>query len=552
MRSRSADAGSDVKVRWDSGTAKMNKVLEDAACVDGVFQTDTSRHTAGRRMIEADTDGGTVLVEPREGFPTLRVAYFFAGTHRKGSIADQFAKLCRESGYGLKVCEVDIHVGGSDHDLLDRDKQEEWLARIRDGDFDFVILSPPCASWSRSQYANNLKPQPVRSKKHPWGLPGLLKADRRRAETGNTFILFAIRAIVTATEAKRRGVYIRTLLEHPEDLGKTPRGTPASIWQLDQLRKAHGEFPHVSVAGHQCPFGADRAKPTRLMSDIEEFAEFGFPGWPIFDHDDQYLGPLPKSCGHRHRDKMIGRTPQGGYYTSPTAAYPPDMCAFIALRFFNDFCNKFPAPCGGGVSSTKRSGRVSTPDDSKRRRRTVESTHLQAHSNEQSTSSRDGITEVKNLGSSDNRRARPRDDREDNSQNGIEHGKSGRESLREDVCISDLQFGPTLVTQEVVEEATERANEKGVGRPIKDGLEDDKGLSDSEVDEPMDPSTKEDRHDGGDVTTDEEPELPGTRRPKYGEGWWGRGPEQFEQHHVKTCDISNAQNLKTYTVVWQI
>ena len=133
------------------------------------------------------------------------------------------------------------------------------MARIAAGDFHFVILSPPCSSWSRAQYANNLKPHPVRCKKHPWGNPGLLRADRRRAENGNAFILFSIRAITTATAAKRRGIYVRTLLEHPEDLGRTPRGTPAAIWQIQQLREAHADFPHVCVAGHQCQFKLDIA-----------------------------------------------------------------------------------------------------------------------------------------------------------------------------------------------------------------------------------------------------------------------------------------------------
>ena len=32
-----------------------------------------------------------------------------------------------------------------------------------------------------------------------------------------------------------------------------------------------------------------------------------------------------------------------------------------------------------------------------------------------------------------------------------------------------------------------------------------------------------DRIDPGTVTSDEEAELPGTRRPKKGEGWWGHG-----------------------------
>ena len=64
-------------------------------------------------------------------------------------------------------------------------------------------------------------------------------------------------------------------MEHPEDLGRMHRGEPASIWQLPEIRLAFGEFPYATVAGHQCQFpGVDRAKPTRLLSDILEVTDF--------------------------------------------------------------------------------------------------------------------------------------------------------------------------------------------------------------------------------------------------------------------------------------
>ena len=244
---------------------EVEKAAANAAYVDGVFQSDSSRHTVGERVIEAKSEfGNTVSVTPREGFPTLNVAYFFSGTHRKGSVADSLKTLCEEKGLGLRMCEVDIHVGGSDHDLFDGDAQEQWITRIAAGDFHFVVLSPPCNSWSRCQYANTQKPRPVRSREHPWGKPGLLRSDRKRANDGNAFVLFAIRAITSIAGAKRKGFYVRSLLEHPEDLGATPPGVPASIWQLKEVKTAHGEFDHACVAGHNALSAWMR--PSRLGS----------------------------------------------------------------------------------------------------------------------------------------------------------------------------------------------------------------------------------------------------------------------------------------------
>ena len=142
---------------------------------------------------------------------------------------------------------------------------------------------------------------------------------------------------------------VRAILEHPEDLGRMNRGEPASIWQLKEIRTAFGGTPCVSVAGHQCQFpGVDRRKPTRLYSDILKIADFGKVGWPRFDSRGFYIGPLPHDCGHRHRQRMIGRSRKGGFNTSPTAAYPDGMCLFIALRILDDFIHNASTTFGRG------------------------------------------------------------------------------------------------------------------------------------------------------------------------------------------------------------
>ena len=129
---------------------------------------------------------------------------------------------------------------------------------------------------------------------------------KRHAREGNEFIHFSIRTIVTSQECKRRGFRCTTILEHPEDLGQVPSGQPSSIWQLPELRKAYAEFDYVTVAGHQCQFGLDAPKPTRLLSDIVSLAAFGYPGWPKFDPEDRYLGQLPRHCGHSHQLQTSG------------------------------------------------------------------------------------------------------------------------------------------------------------------------------------------------------------------------------------------------------
>ena len=86
-----------------------------------------------------------------------------------------------------------------------------------------------------------------------------------------------------AQAAKRHGHWTSSIWEHPEDLGRTYRGQPASIWQLPEVRRAFQELRYITVAGHPCQIaGVDMAKPTRLLTDIKAMADFGYLGWPVF------------------------------------------------------------------------------------------------------------------------------------------------------------------------------------------------------------------------------------------------------------------------------
>ena len=167
---------------------------------------------------------------------------------------------------GLEVDEIDIYHGGSSHDLLNPEAQAKIEQNIMDGKYDFVIVLPPCASWSRATYnpppgvkPDKRYPSPCRSKEHPWGLPDAKPSTKRRSEQGNAFIHFALRALeATASVWRERKQVVRVLLEHPEDLGRTRTGkNPVSIWQLEELRTIIDKNGYVTVVGHQCQFGVD-------------------------------------------------------------------------------------------------------------------------------------------------------------------------------------------------------------------------------------------------------------------------------------------------------
>ena len=123
------------------------------------------------------------------------------------------------------------------------------------------------------------------------------------------------------------------MLEHPEDLGKVHDEVPGTIWQWDEVHNLFAWCGGFTCAVHQCKFGAPTSKPTRLMTNFVLNDLRCHPGFPQFDSSFRYLGPLPKSCGHVHESKLVGKQ-HNQWKTGPSAAYPPDMCQFIAEAIF--------------------------------------------------------------------------------------------------------------------------------------------------------------------------------------------------------------------------
>jgi len=95
------------------------------------------------------------------------------------------------------------------------------------------------------------------------------------------------------------------------------------------------ESDATTWAIYQCHFGADTPKPTRFLGNIDK--EMPHSGWPTFDAEGFYSGPLGAGCGHRfHVRKLIGKT-KGVWNTSPSAAYPSKLCKYLAQLLLSRF-----------------------------------------------------------------------------------------------------------------------------------------------------------------------------------------------------------------------
>ena len=151
----------------------------------------------------------------------------------------------------------------------------------------------------------------------------------------NAFIKYNFQVLKAVASARGMG-----LTEHPEDLGATPRGTPASFWQLEECDELE-QLGYSSWAIHQSDFATPYAKPSRFM-DNSNVGNHQYSGWPLFDADDRYLGLLP------HRGRMpYSLERQAGddcFRIGPTAFYPAELNKFLADIVCKDYLtrNKLP------------------------------------------------------------------------------------------------------------------------------------------------------------------------------------------------------------------
>ena len=278
-----------------------------------------------------------------------KVLYLFAGTDRRTSIRSVLRRFSSiQTDQEIECEEWDI-CRGPQYDLLDEEVQQKLLRRIEAGEFIAVLLSPPCASWSRAPWANRWGPRPLRTALHPWGLPWLEGDKLKKVADSNSMIRFCLRILEVAI---KRGLGV--LLEHPENLGSvrsrpSPTVRPASIWELQELTRLQGGEV-FTVAFYQCQFGAKSRKPTRILSNLQPLRLWGWTSWPRLNAQGCYVGPLPLhcSCGRSHQG-LIKRSADDAFATTEAAAYPEQMDLQIAWALWKLPLPPSPSPTAGPV-----------------------------------------------------------------------------------------------------------------------------------------------------------------------------------------------------------
>ena len=275
--------------------------------------------------------------EPPEAPPAsqgrpLKVLYLFSGVAHKLDMATCLQQLAATWALVLRTECVDIKRSAK-QDLSLPKVRDSYLDRIRAKEFDAILLSPPCASFSRATWANFRGPRPVRSYELPRGLEKLTPVERDRAILGNIFADFSFEIATLVAE----GAATFLAMEQPEDLGALPTGPheglrPASMWQWPQLADLL-EKGLRTVAFHQASFGVPYAKPTRLLLCTSlDMPDFVYEGLPSYDDQGYYKGPLPSAQGF---GKMFQRQAKGAFKTTGSEQWPVAMCQWLSAMLLS-------------------------------------------------------------------------------------------------------------------------------------------------------------------------------------------------------------------------
>ena len=261
----------------------------------------------------------------------IRFLYIFAGLPRKGDVSHALRELTAKLRLSLTVEEFDIERG---QDVLSDSVWLPLMRRVKHGEFTHILCSPPCHTWSRAPWSNNAGPKPLRSAEWLEGFPWLRGLDKKKVDQGAELIRRTLQVIQLAHE-----VGVPWLIEHPEDLGPTPRGTPASIWTWETSRTVFNRLQASAVALFQCAFGSDFRKPTRLAGTWHNLPQLGFSGWP------KVRNWTPDKCGHQH-PPLTGQLPDKNFQNCSYCCLWPWSVPRIGILLAGD---AFPCLVNGGA-----------------------------------------------------------------------------------------------------------------------------------------------------------------------------------------------------------
>ena len=186
-------------------------------------------------------------------FRDLREFHFihlFSGP--KDVMGEALVRACAKENIKVRIESVDLKMDGTGN-LLDDEPYGTILNKARADEFDAGHAGFPCGSFSRARYnKRGFGPDPVRSLKHIYGLPGNLPGQQREADRGTVMAVRSFNIVGAILESQRRRKVPRAgTLENPPGSESQEEG-PA--WCLPEWMQFETEFETGTALYNTCAF----------------------------------------------------------------------------------------------------------------------------------------------------------------------------------------------------------------------------------------------------------------------------------------------------------
>ena len=249
---------------------------------------------------------------------TAVLVYLFSGRRRPGDFMEHAESLGREMGIDVSVLLVDLALS-PEHDMMDQQRVDWLLGRLRQGEIAAVLAAPPCETWSRARGRNlengQTGPRVLRDPSSPWCISGLTRPELQQLKVANhlmfTTLLVALTCLLSG---------VRFCMEHPAAPSDRRLVSIWHTWPVQLL------LQHCSVTLHnvvQSDYGALYKKPTTLMNIwLPHFAA------------DMCVWIAPTSAADIRQ--LVGRD-SDGYSTRFAKEYPSALNKSLAFAFLSDY-----------------------------------------------------------------------------------------------------------------------------------------------------------------------------------------------------------------------
>lgn len=165
---------------------------------------------------------------------TFKFLHLFSGPNDR--LAAALIEEGKKANLVVEVESVDIKRDPA-MDLRKNGVMDNFEAKVSGGEYDGFHSGFPCGSFSRVRWVPNAgMPGPVRSREHPYGLPGNTQAQQDEADQGT---IMATRSVVlmqkqTLSQRSRRVPQAATVENPPGD----EAGPAGSAWMLQEVVEA--------------------------------------------------------------------------------------------------------------------------------------------------------------------------------------------------------------------------------------------------------------------------------------------------------------------------